>query len=241
MATAITVHEDELDTLTSENISEVAQPDIQTSEEISEAEENLPEETERSNKETSDLIAVVIRVADEFRPCHTKLGIIIDEHRAKIVALKRKFGVHQGSRGHRLIIPKDGKNVPLYWDDFVVFYFGVTSRRLNQLLEVRDDPELGITRIKKPDVEKPLYKKGFEAGKKENQPPTDTTNWTDNTYIKACVGFISSRLQPLESDPKRFATVTTAIAQEILSRVGKRDDHTRVTKDESNRKAVPVQ
>ena len=117
----------------------------------------------------------------------------------------------------------------------------MTSRRLNQLLEVRDDPELGITRIKKPDVEKPLYKKGFEAGKKENQPPTDTTNWTDNAYIKACVGFISSRLQPLESDPKRFATVTTAIAQEILGRVGKRDDHTRVTKDESNRKAVPVQ
>jgi hypothetical protein len=186
MATAITISEQEMNAPVS---GELTEPSGTTLEKISEVEpDELPEDTAEPDAETSDLLAAVIRVAHEFRPCHTKLSIIIDEHRAKIVSLKRKFGVHQGSRGHRLLIPKDGKNVPLYWDDFVVFYFGVTSRRLNQLLEVKDDPELGITRIKKPDVEKPLYKKGFEAGKKENQQPTDTTNWTDNAYIKACVG-----------------------------------------------------
>jgi hypothetical protein len=238
MTTAITISEQEMNAPVS---GELTEPSGTTLEEISEAEENLPEETERPNKETSDLIAVVIRVADEFRPCHTKLGIIIDEHRAKIVALKRKFGVHRGSRGHRLLIPKDGKNVPLYWDDFVVFHFGVTSRRLNQLLEVKDDQELGITRFKRPDVEKPLYKRGFEAGKKAHHQPTDTTYWTDNVYIKACVEFIGSRLQPLESDPNRFATVATAIAQEILGRVGKWDDGAHFTNEEPNQKAVSVQ
>jgi len=76
---------------------------------------------------------------------------------------------------------------------------------------------------------------------KANHQPTDTTNWTDNAYIKACVEFISSRLQPLESDPKRLATVATAIAQEILDKVSKRDDGACVTKNEPNRKAVSVQ
>jgi hypothetical protein len=54
-------------------------------------------------------------------------------------------------------------------------------------------------------------------------PTTDTADWSDNAYVKTCVGFIESTLRPLESDPHRFHRVAVAIANEILGDLGSED------------------
>jgi hypothetical protein len=55
-------------------------------------------------------------------------------------------------------------------------------------------------------------------------PPADTANWTDNTYIHICVEFIGCTLEPLDSDPQRFHRVAVAIAHEILDEASSPDD-----------------
>jgi hypothetical protein len=152
MATAITIHEDELDTLTPEMFSEV-EP------------ESLPEGTVIPDRETACLIADVLSAAQEFRPIHQKLKDVVKKHRTKIVLLKNKFGVRMGTQGYPLLIGK----APMFWEEFVNFYFGVTSRRLNQLLDVRDEKETTALVTLTPDEEKPLYKKGVRAGLQKSE------------------------------------------------------------------------
>ncbi len=69
----------------------------------------------------------------------------------------------------------------------------------------------------------------------------DTGDWTDNKFIKACVGFVGSTLQPLESDPNRFAAVATAITNEILKSSTNLGTSNGVAKVELQRLGVAVQ
>lgn len=162
MATAMGICADELDGLTSEIISEVEPDEPETEGEP----EVLPEGTAEPDEETAHLIADVIKVADEFRPAHTKLKKIIEANRVKIVLLKNKFGVKKGSAGHHLLIGAKGKKTPMLWEGFVIFYFDVTPKRINQLLDV-DDEKDGKTIVKPAEHEKPLYKKGYAAAMTE--------------------------------------------------------------------------
>lgn len=157
------VEPDELDDLTSEKFSEVkpANRNADDEEEI-----DLPEDTVLPDKETQSLIADVIKVGKEFQPAHKKLNTIIKVQRAKIVFLKIKFGVRQGVAGYPLLITSNGRKTAMLWDEFVLFYFGVTSRRLNQLLDVKDDKDTRTT-TKPSDEEKPLYKKGYNTAMEE--------------------------------------------------------------------------
>lgn len=125
----------------------------------------LPEETLVPDAETKALIADVIAAADEFRPVHQKLKDVVEKHRTKIVLLKDKFGVRQGTRGCPVLVCE----TPMYWEDFVVHYFDVTPRRLNQLLDVKDDKDTRGIVTQTPDEEKPLYKKGFRAGLQKSE------------------------------------------------------------------------
>jgi hypothetical protein len=88
MEVAMGICADELDGLTSEIVSEV-EPD-ETEDEV------LPEGTVEPDEETTYLIDDVIKVAEEFRPAHTKLKKIIEANRVKIVLLENKFGVKKG-------------------------------------------------------------------------------------------------------------------------------------------------
>jgi hypothetical protein len=142
---------DEMDAIlprTSENISEV----------------HLPEGTVVPDKETAGLSEDVVSAANEFRPLHEKLKTVIETHSTKIVLLKSKFGVRMGHPGYPMLVGES----PMMWEEFVGFYFGVTARRLNQLLDVRDEKS-SLTITQTPDTEKSLYRKGLAAGKQESR------------------------------------------------------------------------
>jgi hypothetical protein len=162
MATAARVCEDELDGLTSENFSEVEPDEPETEKQV----EDFPEGAKFPDEETVNLIACVIKLADDFKPAHTKLKNIIEANRVKILLLKDKFGVRKGWAGHHLLVGRSGKKTPMLWADFVLFYFDVTPKRINQLLDVEDEKERSLT-IKFRDDEKPLFKKGYAAAMEE--------------------------------------------------------------------------
>jgi hypothetical protein len=115
------------------------------------------------DQDTVDLIEEVIQIAADFKPIHEKLKTIVEKGRCKISCLKSAFGVRQGCAGHPLIIAKQ----TFTWEEFVQTYFGVTPRRLNQLLDSKDEKDTRRTVVKTPDEEKELYKKGKAAGKAE--------------------------------------------------------------------------
>jgi hypothetical protein len=136
-----------------------------TSEKISEVDDmDFPEGTTVPDKETLTLIADVIAAADEFRPVHQKLKDVVSAHRTKITLLKSKFGIRMGHAGHRVVVG----NSAMMWEEFVTHYFGVTPRRLNQLLDVKDDKS-DLTIVQTPDEEKSLFKKGVATAERKHE------------------------------------------------------------------------
>lgn len=160
---------DEFDAITptSEIISEV---EPETEDETETEEDDLPEGCITPDPKTASLIHDVIAVAGEFKPLHKKLATIIEAHRAEIVLLKSKFGVRKGCAGSPMLIGKEA----MTWEEFVVFYFDVSSRRLNQLLDVRDDKDTRLV-TETPDSEKPLYKRGYDAAMAKVNPDGKAT------------------------------------------------------------------
>jgi hypothetical protein len=138
----------------SEIISEVERPNEE------EADDFMVEDAVIPNLETKLLVEEVIHIGCEFKPAHEKLKVIIEKHRFKILSLKEAFGVRQGCGGAHLIIGHE----PFNWEEFILTYFGVTSRRLNQLLDARDSKNTHLIVVPTPETEKPLFKKGKIAG-----------------------------------------------------------------------------
>ena len=75
-----------------------------------------------------------------------------------LVELKSRFGVRQGTRGKQLKI--EGNLI--YWDQFCGEYLHVTADYFKQLVAGEKNPP-----VKKPDEDKPLYKKGYVAGQEK--------------------------------------------------------------------------
>jgi hypothetical protein len=109
------------------------------------------------DRETSLLIDRIINISAGFIPAYEKLQSVIQRNRQEIILLKNAFGVRQGYGGRMFVI----RETPFTWKRFVRQYLSLTPRRLNQLLDVKDDK--GERRVV-PETEKPLYKKGVAAG-----------------------------------------------------------------------------
>ena len=92
------------------------------------------------SKEEVTLLSNVIAVGEKFKPLHQKLGeLFTPEVRNQIAKLKTDvFGVTKGDEGKLVEIAALGKNQCRMWRDFVQVYFGVSARRINQLLDTED-------------------------------------------------------------------------------------------------------
>lgn len=95
-------------------------------------------------KQHKELLAAIIAVGQEFKPLHKKLTTLFTpEVRQQIETLKTEvFGVSAGLRGNLVAVgedthPTSGPKTSLtfYWDEFVSWCFGVSARRINQLLD----------------------------------------------------------------------------------------------------------
>lgn len=107
------------------------------------------------DQETLELIEDVTKNAEEFKATHKKLKKLVDPH--KIAALKVRFGVSQGVRGHSLLIGK----MPMNWEDFVRFFYDCTPRHLNRLLNIEDEKP---TNVRQPDPAKSRnYQLGYDS------------------------------------------------------------------------------
>ena len=75
-----------------------------------------------------------------------------------LVELKARFGVRQGTRGKQLKV--EGNLI--YWDQFCEIYLHTTAENFKNIVAREKNPP-----AKKPDEEKPLYKKGYLAGQEK--------------------------------------------------------------------------
>jgi len=75
-----------------------------------------------------------------------------------LVELKVRFGVRQGTRGKQLKV--EGNLI--YWDQFCDEYLHTTAENFRNLVAREKNPP-----AKRPDEEKPLYKKGCLAGQEK--------------------------------------------------------------------------
>jgi hypothetical protein len=91
----------------------------------------------KPNSEEKKVITKVIAVGEQFKPLHQKLGeLFTPEVRHTIAALKlQTFKVTKGDEGQLVEL---SVNKALMWKDFVQTYFGVTARRINQLLDTEE-------------------------------------------------------------------------------------------------------
>lgn len=111
--------------------------------------------TTEPDEETVKLFEECAKHANRFRNAADEIEVL----KPTIIRLKNKFGVKKGYEGRRLIV--DGHNSML-WSEFCQVTFNVSAHRMNQLCNAVDkDNKTVITQRGKPDVEKPLYKKGY--------------------------------------------------------------------------------
>jgi hypothetical protein len=103
--------------------------------------------------ETQVVIAQSLTIA---RRCHS-VAAYFEVNKPWIIELRQRFEVSQGQPGHTLNI--EGNDI--LWREFVETYFGISLRWMNELLQIIEKPEPSP----KPIEEKPLYQKGFEAGR----------------------------------------------------------------------------
>ncbi len=75
-----------------------------------------------------------------------------------LVELKARFGVRQGTRGRQLKI--EGNLI--YWDEFCENSLHTSAENFKNIVAREKNPP-----VKKPDEDKPLYKKGYFAGQEK--------------------------------------------------------------------------
>ncbi|MGA8607997.1 MAG: hypothetical protein WB616_14015 [Candidatus Sulfotelmatobacter sp.] len=108
-----------------------------------------------SDCETEVVIAQSLKIAKRV---HSVIGFVAI-HKEWIIELRKRFGVSQGQAGKTLNI--EGKDI--YWHQFVKDYFNVSCRWMNELLGIKEKSKPNPKR--KRDEEKPLYQRGFQAGR----------------------------------------------------------------------------
>lgn len=88
------------------------------------------------NSDHGRLLAAVIAAGDEFKAIHKKLTELFDGGlREQVEALKADvFCVSRGVSGRRVLVQKK----LMCWSEFCLFCFGVSARRINQLLDIED-------------------------------------------------------------------------------------------------------
>jgi hypothetical protein len=87
------------------------------------------------------IITQAIQRGKEFKVLHTKLTELFNDRlKNNIVRLKNElFCVKQGSAGRTVNVSTDPKMALNFtWEGFCGYAFGVTSRRINQLLDIKD-------------------------------------------------------------------------------------------------------
>jgi hypothetical protein len=109
-----------------------------------------------SKCETEVVIAQSLRIAKRF---HSMIAFF-EVHKPWIIELRNRFEVSQGQAGKTLNI--EGDNI--YWRQFVENYFNVSLRWMNELLGINEKATPSLN--PKPDEEKPLYQRGYQAGRR---------------------------------------------------------------------------
>jgi hypothetical protein len=99
---------------------------------------------------TLKLIGEAIGFGGQFKSVYKQ----INAWRPTIIALKEKFKVTKGYEGIRIFV----EGHAMFWNEFCEIYFGVGSRRINQLINEVDKLD-NRTFITKPDCEKPLSRR----------------------------------------------------------------------------------
>jgi hypothetical protein len=100
----------------------------------------------------------VLSVAKQFATAKDAVA----DNKDVILKLREEFGVKKGSAGRKLNI--EGNLIT--WETFVKEYFHITTQWMDMLLGVKT--RKSETDETKPDNEKPLYKKGFAAGRESS-------------------------------------------------------------------------
>jgi hypothetical protein len=100
------------------------------------------------NDEESKLILTVNEAGTEFKKVHEKLTKLFDRIRPSVQALKDNvFRVRKGVSGRAVAIGE----IAVSWEEYCHHTFGVSARRINQLLEIddRNDDRIVIPPVKK--------------------------------------------------------------------------------------------
>lgn len=101
-------------------------------------------EAYKPNAQEKKVIAIVVTAGEQFKPLHKKLReIFTDEVVKQADKLKSEvFGVSHGNAGRCVNVSAD-PNVALnfYWTEFCGWCFGVSARRINQLLDTDEARE----------------------------------------------------------------------------------------------------
>jgi hypothetical protein len=145
----------------------------------------------------SETLAVMVRNGlAAFRPQFEKwLPLAIELH--------SRFEVLKQEKTHQTILGC------ATWAQFCVNVLDYSERHMRRLMEGANPAE--------------KYRNKTATIKKTVALPTSAIavplardcQWTDNEYVRSCVGFVESTLRPLEVDPQRFHRVAVAIAREI--------------------------
>lgn len=146
---------------------------------------------------TNDQLAVKVRdIFADIRPQLEKWLPFAIELRSRFETMRR-----ENNRGEIL-----GCRT---WQEFCEKKLRYSDRHIRRLMAGENPTSSKYSSTK--HLEKP--KKPAESGAKTALARAD---WTDKDYIRACVKFVQSTLQPLEhSDPPRFHRIAVAVAHEI--------------------------
>jgi hypothetical protein len=142
-------------------------------------------------------------LAKEFLQQYGVIGRGIEELRPLYAELRRRFFKRTQLNSAGTIM---GCKT---WTEFCQTHLKYSDRHVRRLIE-GDNPATKKQGLKAETVALPKPTQSLPAN-----PPPDTANWTDNTYVRRCIDFIVSTLRPLESDPQRFSKVALDITNEI--------------------------
>lgn len=135
-----------------------------TSEEISEVtddQEDVADEYQPTIVKADEQTLALHAQCKEFAGRFHSLCDEIETYRSPILTLRKKFGVKQGCSGNVISFPDLGE---VLWSQYCDKVFKLTPRRVNQLLDTKDETPANVVKERVPDDEKPLYQKGHRAG-----------------------------------------------------------------------------
>src|SRR6266481_7800370 len=89
------------------------------------------------------------------------------------------------------------------WDKFCIDFFHYTGRHVRRIINGEG--------LRKP----PKHLPAAEQSASPKSKLQETVVWTDHDFVHKCAQHIKQVLRALESDPRRYAKVAAAIAEEI--------------------------